>query len=82
MEPFAGTDDNGNAFGQGFTGQIQNFDPTQVTPSGYVVETWKTVTLPVTGTFSGTIRYKKLAEMNFIAIDLNVTADLSDHGQR
>jgi hypothetical protein len=73
VEPFAGTDDSGNQFGQGFTGQIQNFDPTQLTPGHYVPETWKTVTLPATGTFSGTIRYKKLAEVNFIVVDINVT---------
>ena len=72
IEPFATTDANGNQFAAGFTGPITAFDPTEATPGDFVPESWKTVTLPGTGSFSGTIRYKRLAESNFIVLDINV----------
>lgn len=62
VSPVSGSDSSSNAFGAGFTGQIQAFKP-GVTPT--VVETWHNVTPP--SGWSGTLRYK-LMENNSVRV--------------
>jgi hypothetical protein len=69
MSPVIGSDPAGDSYGVGYTGAVQAFQP-GATPA--VVETWHTITLPVTGGFTGTIRVKKLAEFNFCILDVAV----------
>lgn len=68
MAPVAGADLVGNAYASGFTGQITAFVP-GTNPT--VVETWHNLTPPAGWT--GTLRYKILAETNFGIVDINLT---------
>lgn len=71
IEPFATTDAAGNQFGQALTGAVANFDPTSLTPGSFKPETWKSLSIP-TG-MTGSIRYKRLAESNFVLMQVTLT---------
>lgn len=68
MANSAGKDAGGNAYAAGFTGQIVAFHPGA---SPTTVEAWQNVTPP--SGWSGTLRYKLLAESKFAAIDFDLT---------
>lgn len=64
----AGTSPLGDGYAQGYTGPVQQF---HAGSSPRTVETWQNVTPPAG--WSGTNRYKKLAEFNFICVDIQCT---------
>lgn len=68
ISPVAGTDASGNAYAPGYTGPVQAFQPI-VTPTA--VEVWHNVTPP--SGWSGTVRYKKIAENNTAVVDIQCT---------
>jgi hypothetical protein len=68
VSPIAASDSSSNAYAAGFTGPIQAFHPGS---SPTTVEGWQNVT-PPTG-WSGTLRYKRLAELNRVEIDYALT---------
>lgn len=59
LSPIAGTDASGNAFGSGYTGEIQSFHPGS---SPTTVETWQVISsLPTGWTAQNTgVRYKRI----------------------
>jgi hypothetical protein len=67
ISPLAGTDGS-NAFGAGYTGTVQAFQPAS---SPTAVETWHNVTPP--SGWSGVCRYKKVAELNLACVDFQLT---------
>lgn len=69
VQSFAGVDDEGNEYAQGFTGNISTWVPGVFDPS--VVETWHSMSLP-SGT-TGSLRYTSLAEVGLVVIDVNLT---------
>lgn len=68
ISPQAGSDSSSNAYAAGFTGPVQNFHPGS---SPTTVEAWQNIT-PPTG-WSGTLRYKLMAEFNFVFWDMALT---------
>jgi hypothetical protein len=69
IAPVAGSDASSNAYGAGYTGVVQAFQPS-VSPTA--VEVWHNVTPPTN--WSGTCRYKLLAEHNMVMVDFTLTA--------
>lgn len=49
VQPFAGTDSSGNAYGAGFTGPISGWNPATSTPGNFTPDTWHTVGNGTTG---------------------------------
>lgn len=68
VSPIANTDVSGNAYGAGFTGPVQAFHPGS---SPTTVEGWQNITPP--SGWSGTLRYKLLAEANLVIWDMALT---------
>jgi hypothetical protein len=69
LQPAAGTDSSGNAFGQGYTGPVQATHPGS-TPT--TVEGWQSLT-PLPSGLTGQVRYKMVAEANCILLDVVVS---------
>ena len=49
VEPFAGTDSAGNQYAQGFTGNINTWNPADISPGGFAPETWHTPSITLSG---------------------------------
>ena len=68
IAPAAGTDGSSNAYGAGYTGTVQAIHPGSSPTSA---EVWQTASPP--SGWSGTLRYKYVAESNMVYLDVAIS---------